>query len=797
MERLTWTLEQVGSVGRLSMADGGHWKRMEAHPSTTEDSKDILERNATAFHAVLGVALSLITLICFYALYRGSQRPFLPSCVRRHKQKQSRSRRGSIASSSNNALGRAASRSTIHVDNVYIPSTLGPTPPGGGGMWAGSMPSPNLLTDGAREKKGMWRKTAYLTDLKRAEEALREQYQDQRSDSQHQHQFQNQHQHQQHPYQHQHQSQNSVYGRGVASTDVSRDKVSGEWGYFAQQPHSYLQPSSVGDDPSNSNARLNSTVNPNGLPLITSKIPSPTFLQPQTSSPSYPYIVENRLSSGIRSATASLAQTSMDISRAASKSAVSLPLSQYSNIDAVTSFSRKSTSSIGNGITYPPGAAPPITPDQASIINKLESRSSYDLLRPLNQSGPESGSGNVATSPGAASSLSLPLSLSIPPSMSSNVSLPQAQMQAYSHSRSQVDLHHQGPETDQHQWTDVNGSAINITPPEPIYEAGRTRTRERTISMGSIAFPQPEPYSVSPRTGQFRSPNSPGQQQQPPSASPQSAKSENRYSNLFAYAILNDIHNNEQGVDNGYNIGVQGYEQNSSHLDATQDHTTTSPVSILRPGPSPIQPEFHSPVQNSTSPSSSHSSSSPSSGSSSSRSPSYSPPGGSYNNGSGIIDGASRPFPTGQYSASSPVARSPPSSSPSPSQVHPQPGPSMRSHRQPSSQSQSYTRPPRKSAQYSIKSPRPSTSSLTPSKLRYSLTIASSSPPATSASRRFENTDGYLSPPRASMSGGGFNFGRRSGSVDSQRAGPPRIDFVDQRLGGGMGRPPSTYGYAM
>ncbi|OCF40274.1 hypothetical protein I317_05907 [Kwoniella heveanensis CBS 569] len=697
MERLGWFFSEVGSLGRSS---GIHLlKRMEAHPSTTEDSKDILERNSTAFHAVLGVALSLITLICFYALYRGSQRPFLPSCMRRRGGKKqhpdSRGRRGSMASSSKDALGRTASRSTIHVDNVYIPSTLAGSQPDG--MWAGSMPSPNLLTDSAKEKKGMWRKTAYLTDLKRAEEALREQYQDQRSDSQHHHQ-----------------QSKPVYGRGVASTDVSKEKISGDWGYFAQQPHSYLQPTSFGDgsfttgnNDNNNSPSIQVNVGANGLPLITSKIPSPTFLQSQTSSPSYPYIVENRLSSGIRSATASLAQTSMDICRAASKSAVSLPLSQYSNIDAVTSFSRKSTSSIGgtngNGVTYPPGAAPPITPDQASIINKLESRSSYDLLRPLNHSDSGyragAGAGGVASGPGGASSLSLPLSLSIPPSLSSNLPSPQAheQNQPYVQSHSQVSLHHpQGAGQDQQQWFSVGGSAVNITPPKPIYEAGRTRTRERTISMGSIAFPQPEPYSASPSTRQFSPPRSgqqdqqQQQQQQQQSPSPQSARSENRLSNLFAYAMLNDIHNAEQGSGetNGEDNEIRGYRQNEAQSRSGGQQAAMSPASSLRPGPSPIQP------QHSTSPLSSHSSSSASSSLNPALSPSSSPPFGNgsptYSAGAGQVD--SKPFPAGPYSSSSPDARSPPSTSPSSSPPQPQPRPSMQSHRQPSSQSHFQTR---------------------------------------------------------------------------------------------------------
>ncbi|WVQ96265.1 hypothetical protein IAU59_003369 [Kwoniella sp. CBS 9459] len=826
MERLTRTLERIGALGWDVQAGAGagtgHWKRMEAHASTTEDSNDILERNATAFHAVLAVALSLITLICFYALYRGSQRPFLPSCLRRNKHelrhKQSRSRRGSVVSS-DNALGRAASRSTIHVDNVSIPSgsTLGggglalAGGPGGSGsssgMWAGSIPSPNLLTDGAKEKKGMWRKTAYLTDLKRAEEALRGHYQDQRNDVKHQLQYQPQHQ----------QYQQQSYGRGVASTDVSREKISGEWGYFAQHPQSYLQSTSFASDtnPSANTAGndLSGSGGLGGLPLITSQIPSPTFLHPQTSSPSYPYIVENRLSSGIRSATASLAQTSMDISRGtpASKSAVSLPLSQYSNIDAVTSFSRKSTSSTGvNRITYPPGAAPPITPDQASVINKLESRSSYDLLRPLEQAAAR----NVATGPSDNSSSSIPLSLSIPPSISASVSLPQAQSQAYHHSPTQVINDRQVPVEEHPRWAGLgNASAPDIRLPEPTYEAGRTRTRtgERTISMGSIAFPQPEPYSATPSTRQFSltqaDSEGQGQGQQRSSGSPQSASSENRYSNLFAYAMLNDMHADvdEQGPHDGDGNGdVHEVYEPEPNVPQAGSHRPMIPASpnnsILRPAPFPIQPQGRSPAHNPTSPSSSKPSISPSACPMFARSRSSSPLGAGGSNDSAVVEGDSKPFPFGRHAApttTSDVGIAPATSaSPPLAQLQPQ-------HRQPSSsshspQAQSYSRPPRKSAQYSMKSPRPSTSSLTPSKLRYSLTIASSSPPATSASRRFEDMDGYLSPPRASMSG----FGRRSGSVDSRRGGPPRIDFIDHGLGEresrlSIGRPPSTYGYAM
>ncbi|WVQ84368.1 hypothetical protein IAT38_006520 [Cryptococcus sp. DSM 104549] len=112
--------------------------RTEPHTSDgTEPKKDFFDKHPVYFYSIGGGILLLVLIICFYSLWRGPQRSYWPDMCTRRRRKEGTGGGGS-----------------------------GPVPMGSEGMW-GAEQGPGVGGGG-----GKWRKTVYLTDLKKATNTL-------------------------------------------------------------------------------------------------------------------------------------------------------------------------------------------------------------------------------------------------------------------------------------------------------------------------------------------------------------------------------------------------------------------------------------------------------------------------------------------------------------------------------------------------------------------------------------------------------------------------------------------------
>ncbi|WWC62897.1 uncharacterized protein I303_105495 [Kwoniella dejecticola CBS 10117] len=150
-----------------------------AEPHLTHDQgsgdEDWFQAHSTQVFLIFGSVLFLITLICIYSLLRGTNKPYFPACLRRRhgnrrfqipSRKDKRKSRNQIHPQDERLSSFLSSSSA----NGLLPDTgtaYGNVPPHGQGMWGGSH---HLPREGSgRRSKKLWRKTAYLTDLKRAQ----------------------------------------------------------------------------------------------------------------------------------------------------------------------------------------------------------------------------------------------------------------------------------------------------------------------------------------------------------------------------------------------------------------------------------------------------------------------------------------------------------------------------------------------------------------------------------------------------------------------------------------------------
>ncbi|WVQ65380.1 uncharacterized protein L199_003556 [Kwoniella botswanensis] len=157
-------------------------KRAEPHLSNDKNAgdreEDWFQAHSTQVFLIFGSILFIITLLCLYCLTRKQGQKVLPSCMKRRKKMKVRSNRNSHRPISNASsvsgllsLNRSRSRD-LNNPNHAIVGGLRIDDEDGQGM--GRM---RMWQNSGREEKRLWRKTAYLSDLKHATEENSRNYQ--------------------------------------------------------------------------------------------------------------------------------------------------------------------------------------------------------------------------------------------------------------------------------------------------------------------------------------------------------------------------------------------------------------------------------------------------------------------------------------------------------------------------------------------------------------------------------------------------------------------------------------------
>ncbi|OCF75370.1 hypothetical protein I204_04225 [Kwoniella mangroviensis CBS 8886] len=172
------TPEELPTAMRLGME---FERRAEPHLSNNKNAgdqqeEDWFQNHSTQVFLIFGSILFIITLLCLYCLTRKQGSQVLPSCMKRHKKAKARSGRNSHrpisnASSINGLLSLDRSRSR-DLNNHAIVGGMRIDDEDGQGM--GRM---RMWQNTGREDKRLWRKTAYMSDLRHATKENSKNYQ--------------------------------------------------------------------------------------------------------------------------------------------------------------------------------------------------------------------------------------------------------------------------------------------------------------------------------------------------------------------------------------------------------------------------------------------------------------------------------------------------------------------------------------------------------------------------------------------------------------------------------------------
>ncbi|WWC96495.1 hypothetical protein V866_003363 [Kwoniella sp. B9012] len=159
-------------------------KRVEPHLSNDKNAgdqeEDWFQAHSTQVFLIFGSILFMITLLCLYCLTRKQGQKVLPSCIQRRKKMKVRSNRNrnshrpiSNASSINGllSLDRSRSRDQNNPNHAIVGGLRMDHEDGQG---KGRM---RMWQNSGKEDKRLWRKTAYLSDLKHATEENSRNYQ--------------------------------------------------------------------------------------------------------------------------------------------------------------------------------------------------------------------------------------------------------------------------------------------------------------------------------------------------------------------------------------------------------------------------------------------------------------------------------------------------------------------------------------------------------------------------------------------------------------------------------------------